>query len=81
MPASINQLTEVVALGQPPWLIGINRGGSVTLPASVKTLAVAVAGSVPGHRITEAGNRPNHLEAKRQMSCKSFCIVVKQRVL
>jgi hypothetical protein len=34
-------LTEVgnikaVELGQPPWLVGVNRGGSFTLPASIK---------------------------------------------
>ena len=33
--ASVNVLIELVALGKPPWLININRGGRVRLPASV----------------------------------------------
>jgi hypothetical protein len=29
---------KAVELGQPSWLVGVNRGGSLTLPASIKHL-------------------------------------------
>jgi hypothetical protein len=40
--ASVNVLTEAVALGKPSWLININRGGCVRLPASVNRFCEAV---------------------------------------
>ena len=38
----VNRLTKVIALNQPPRLIGINRGGHPKATASVKDLTEAV---------------------------------------